>query len=90
MLGMMVVFIAFYATGSGNITWVSSVAIVQNVHIEFFSLSKTCGELFPLELRGVGSAILAGGVWSSNIVISATFLSIMNAVRLLATFYSST
>jgi SP family myo-inositol transporter-like MFS transporter 13 len=61
MLGMMVVFIAFYATGSGNITW-------------------TCGELFPLELRGVGSAILAGGVWSSNIVISATFLSIMNAI----------
>ncbi|KAJ9109092.1 Myo-inositol transporter 1A [Naganishia friedmannii] len=61
MLGMMVVFIAFYATGSGNITW-------------------TCGELFPMELRGVGSAILAGGVWSANIVISATFLSIMNAI----------
>jgi SP family myo-inositol transporter-like MFS transporter 13 len=61
MLGMMVVFIAFYATGSGNITW-------------------QCAELFPLELRGMGSAILAGGVWAANIVISATFLTIMEHV----------
>lgn len=61
MLGMMVVFISFYATGSGNITW-------------------QCAELFPLELRGMGSAILAGGVWAANIVISATFLTIMDHV----------
>lgn len=31
MLGMMVVFIAFYATGSGNITWVCIVLPQQNV-----------------------------------------------------------
>jgi SP family myo-inositol transporter-like MFS transporter 13 len=67
MLGMMVVFIAFYATGSGNITWTTS-------------------ELFPLEMRGLGAAILAGGVWAANIVISATFLTLMNAIGPTATF----
>ena len=67
MLGMMVVFIAFYATGSGNITW-------------------TVGELFPLEMRGIGAAILAGGVWAANIVISATFLTLMDAIGPTPTF----
>lgn len=67
MLGMMVVFIAFYATGSGNITWTTS-------------------ELFPLEMRGLGASILAGGVWAANIVISATFLTLMNAIGPTATF----
>ncbi|OXC62938.1 hypothetical protein AYX13_06928 [Cryptococcus neoformans] len=67
MLGMMVVFIAFYATGSGNITW-------------------TVGEMFPLEMRGIGASILAGGVWAANIVISATFLTLMNAIGPTPTF----
>jgi MFS family permease len=67
MLGMMIVFIAFYATGSGNITW-------------------TVGELFPLEMRGIGSAVLAGGIWAANIVISATFLTLMNAIGPTPTF----
>jgi SP family myo-inositol transporter-like MFS transporter 13 len=67
MLGMMVVFIAFYATGSGNITW-------------------TVGELFPLEMRGIGASILAGGVWAANIVISATFLTLMEAIGPTPTF----
>jgi SP family myo-inositol transporter-like MFS transporter 13 len=67
MLGMMVVFIAFYATGSGNITW-------------------TVGELFPLEMRGIGASVLAGGVWAANIVISATFLTLMEAIGPTPTF----
>ncbi|KAK4687484.1 MFS transporter, SP family, solute carrier family 2 (myo-inositol transporter), member 13, partial [Tremellales sp. Uapishka_1] len=67
MLGMMVVFISFYATGSGNITW-------------------TMGELFPLEMRGIGSSILAGGVWAANIVISATFLTLMDSIGPTPTF----
>ena len=67
MLGMMVVFIAFYATGSGNITW-------------------TVSELFPLEMRGLGASILAGGIWAANIVISSTFLTLMNAIGPTPTF----
>lgn len=67
MLGCMVIFISFYATGSGNITW-------------------TVGELFPLEMRGLGAAVLAGGIWAANIVISATFLTLMNAIGPTPTF----
>ncbi len=67
MLGMMVVFIASYALGTGNITW-------------------TLPEIFPLELRGMGASILAGGVWAANIVISATFLTLMNAIGPAPTF----
>ncbi|KAM0747992.1 general substrate transporter [Meredithblackwellia eburnea MCA 4105] len=61
MLGMMVLFIASYATGLGNIPW-------QGI------------ELFPLEVRGIGSSLLAGSVWSANIFVSASFLSIMNGI----------
>lgn len=67
MLGSMVIFISFYATGSGNITW-------------------TVSELFPLEMRGLGASILAGGIWAANIVISATFLTMMNAIGPMPTF----
>lgn len=67
MLGSMVIFIAFYATGSGNITW-------------------TVSELFPLEMRGLGASVLAGGIWASNIVISATFLTLMEAIGPTPTF----
>lgn len=37
-------------------------------------------ELFPLELRGMGASLLTASCWSTNIIISATFLSIMNGI----------
>lgn len=60
MLGMIVVFIASYATGLGNVPWHTS-------------------ELFPLEVRGMGSSALTASCWAVNIVISATFLTLMNS-----------
>lgn len=60
MLGMIVVFIASYATGLGNVPWHTS-------------------ELFPLELRGMGSSALTASCWAANILISATFLTLMNS-----------
>lgn len=60
MLGMMVLFIASYATGLGNVPWHTS-------------------ELFPLEVRGMGSSALTASCWSMNVLISATFLTLMNS-----------
>lgn len=60
MLGMIVVFIASYATGLGNVPWHTS-------------------ELFPLEVRGMGSSALTASCWAANILISATFLTLMNS-----------
>ncbi|ORY74262.1 general substrate transporter [Leucosporidium creatinivorum] len=60
MLGMIVFFIASYATGLGNVPWHTS-------------------ELFPLEVRGMGSSALTASCWAANILISATFLTLMNS-----------
>lgn len=35
-------------------------------------------ELFPLEIRGLGSSLLTASCWACNILISATFLSLLN------------
>lgn len=37
-------------------------------------------EAFPLELRGLGSALLTASCWSINVVVSSTFLSILKSI----------
>ena len=37
-------------------------------------------DFFPLEVRGMGVSVLTGTNWACNIVISSTFLTIMNRV----------
>ncbi|ORY32625.1 and other transporter-domain-containing protein [Naematelia encephala] len=54
----MMLYVAAYASGLGNIPWQQ-------------------GELFRLEVRGLGSSICTAINWSCNLVISATFLSLM-------------
>ncbi|WVQ99118.1 hypothetical protein IAU59_006250 [Kwoniella sp. CBS 9459] len=57
----MVVYVAGYATGLGNIPWQQ-------------------GELFKLELRGIGTSITTATCWTGNLVVAGTFLSLMNAI----------
>ncbi|GMK54291.1 hypothetical protein CspeluHIS016_0108770 [Cutaneotrichosporon spelunceum] len=54
----MMVFVAAYATGSGNIPWQQ-------------------GELFPLEVRGLGTSLCTATNWGVNLLVAATFLSLM-------------
>jgi SP family myo-inositol transporter-like MFS transporter 13 len=56
----MMLFVAAYATGSGNIPWQQ-------------------GELFPLEVRGLGTSLCTATNWSANLLVAATFLSLMEA-----------
>lgn len=56
----MLLFVAAYATGSGNIPWQQ-------------------GELFPLEVRGLGTSLCTATNWTCNLVVAATFLSLMEA-----------
>ncbi|KAK8864166.1 hypothetical protein IAR55_001412 [Kwoniella newhampshirensis] len=56
----MLLYVAGYATGLGNIPWQQ-------------------GELFKLEVRGIGTSISTATNWSCNLLISATFLSLMTA-----------
>ncbi|TYJ55725.1 hypothetical protein B9479_003633 [Cryptococcus floricola] len=55
----MLLYVAGYATGLGNIPWQQ-------------------GELFRLEVRGIGTSICTAVNWSCNLLIAGTFLSLMN------------
>ncbi|KAK9897855.1 general substrate transporter [Cystobasidium minutum MCA 4210] len=38
------------------------------------------GELFPISYRGIGTSLATGGNWGSNLIISSTYLSMMDAM----------
>lgn len=54
----MLLYVAGYATGLGNIPWQQ-------------------GELFRLDVRGMGTSICTACNWSCNMLVAATFLSLM-------------
>ncbi|KAK5788238.1 hypothetical protein VI817_009196 [Penicillium citrinum] len=60
-LASMVVFVAFYSIGAGNIAWMSS-------------------EFYPIEVRAVGTMLLAMSCWGSNVIVSSTFLTQMENI----------
>jgi hypothetical protein len=68
----MIVYVAGYATGLGNIPWQQ-------------------GELFRLDVRGIGTSLCTATNWSCNLLIAATFLSLMKAATPAGAFaiYSS-
>ncbi|GLB39549.1 putative major facilitator superfamily, sugar transporter (TC 2.A.1.1) family protein [Lyophyllum shimeji] len=54
----MIIFVASYATGLGNVPWQQ-------------------GELFGLEVRGLGTSLSTATNWAGNLLIGATYLSLM-------------
>ncbi|KAF9225052.1 general substrate transporter [Gyrodon lividus] len=57
----MIIFVASYATGLGNVPWQQ-------------------GELFGLEVRGIGTSLSTATNWAANLVINSTYLSLMAKV----------
>ncbi|KAF9237131.1 general substrate transporter [Melanogaster broomeanus] len=54
----MMIFVASYATGLGNVPWQQ-------------------GELFGLEVRGIGTSLSTATNWAANLLINSTYLSLM-------------
>lgn len=54
----MIIFVASYATGLGNVPWQQ-------------------GELFGLEVRGIGTSLSTATNWAGNLLIASTYLSLM-------------
>jgi len=54
----MILFVASYATGLGNVPWQQ-------------------GELFGLEVRGIGTSLSTATNWAGNLLIGSTYLSLM-------------
>ncbi|KZT36909.1 sugar transporter [Sistotremastrum suecicum HHB10207 ss-3] len=57
----MIIYVASYATGVGNVPWQQ-------------------GELFALEVRGIGTSISTTTNWACNLLIGSTYLSLMAAI----------
>ncbi|KAH7883120.1 general substrate transporter [Phlebopus sp. FC_14] len=57
----MIIFVASYATGLGNVPWHQ-------------------GELFALEVRGIGTSLSTATNWAANFLINSTYLSLMNRI----------
>ncbi|PWN51662.1 putative ITR2-myo-inositol transporter [Violaceomyces palustris] len=61
MLVFMVLYVASYATGLGNVPWQQ-------------------GEFFGMDTRGVGTSISTAVNWSGNLMVSSTFLQLMEKI----------
>ncbi|EPX74817.1 MFS myo-inositol transporter [Schizosaccharomyces octosporus yFS286] len=62
-----IVFLASYAFGIGNIPWQQA-------------------ELFPMEVRALGTGFSTAVNWSGNLIVSATFLTMMESITSVGTF----
>ncbi|KZO90836.1 general substrate transporter [Calocera viscosa TUFC12733] len=62
-----IIYVAAYATGLGNVPWQQ-------------------GELFGLEVRGIGSSLATATNWSGNLLIGATYLSLIEAITTAGAF----
>lgn len=57
----MLIYIASYATGVGNVPWQQS-------------------ELFPIRVRGVGTSLATSTNWLGSLIISSSFLSLLQSI----------
>ncbi|KAK9470333.1 uncharacterized protein V1510DRAFT_423317 [Dipodascopsis tothii] len=63
----MMIYVAFYACGIGNVPWQQS-------------------ELFPMKVRGLGTSMATATNWTGNLIVSATYLTMMNNITSTGTF----
>ncbi|KAK9370288.1 general substrate transporter [Lipomyces kononenkoae] len=63
----MMLYVAFYAAGIGNVPWQQS-------------------ELFPMQVRGLGTSMATATNWAGNLIIGSTFLTMMDRITPSGTF----
>ncbi|KAK9236777.1 general substrate transporter [Lipomyces kononenkoae] len=63
----MMLYVAFYAAGIGNVPWQQS-------------------ELFPMQVRGLGTSMATATNWGGNLIIGSTFLTMMDRITPSGTF----
>ena len=66
-LAMIILYVASYAIGLGNVPWMQS-------------------ELFPLNVRSMGSGVATATNWGANFIVGLTFLPLMDALGASWTF----
>jgi sugar porter (SP) family MFS transporter len=77
----------------GPASWGAGVLVILLVYVGFYSLSISplfwlmSAELFPNRLRAAGASAATVANWGANLLISVTFLSLINAVGKPWTFW---
>jgi MFS transporter, SP family, galactose:H+ symporter len=77
--------------GSGPVRWIAIASLI--VYVASFAVSWGWGfwllnaELYPLEVRGRGTALVVMVQWIANLAVSLTFLLLIHAIGKPATFW---
>lgn len=91
-MGSMLVLLGV-AFGFGARSWGYGVLLILLVYVACYSLSISplfwlmSAEVFPNRLRGAGASAATVANWSANLLVSVTFLSLINAVGKSWTFW---
>jgi SP family galactose:H+ symporter-like MFS transporter len=91
-MGSMLVLLGL-AFQSGPKSWGAGVLVILLVYVACYSLSISplfwlmSAEVFPNRLRAVGASAATVANWSANLLVSVTFLSLINAVGKPWTFW---
>jgi sugar porter (SP) family MFS transporter len=84
-MGSMLVLLGL-AFATGVKSWGAGVLVILLIYIGAYSLSISplfwlmTAELFPNRLRGVGASAATVANWSANLLVSLTFLTLINAL----------
>lgn len=78
----MIIFVASYATGLGNVPWQQGQPPPLPPHPLFSTNPRlpNPGELFGLEVRGIGTSLCTATNWAGNLIIGSTYLSLMEEI----------
>jgi MFS transporter, SP family, galactose:H+ symporter len=89
-LTLFVLSAAFYTGTSGQLAWVAVVSVAA--YVGFFAIGLgpvfwlLIAEIFPLALRGRAMSLATVANWVFNLIVSATFLDMVNALGTAAAF----
>lgn len=74
----MIIYVASYATGLGNVPWQQG----ELFALEGGSTISSCTFLFLtcLEVRGIGTSLSTATNWAANLLIGSTYLSLMDEI----------
>ncbi len=78
-------------TGHSSLAWVAVITLMA--YVAFFAISLgpifwlLISEIYPLKIRGLAEGTAAGANWSFNLLVSITFLSLLQALGPSLTFW---
>ncbi|HEX2916191.1 MAG TPA: sugar porter family MFS transporter [Chloroflexia bacterium] len=91
-VGLVALGIVFLSSNiSGTLGWLAVLGMV--VYVGFFAIALgpvfwlLISEIYPLRVRGLGASVATVANWGSNLVVSLTFLSLLNLIGTSFTFW---